>query len=265
MNTVPSRVGFIDIETFPYHGLAWNKYDTTLMNITSGGEVASVAYKIMGEKTTKVLALCDYDDYVAGSKDDTRLLTDLHKILSSLDYVIAHNGDNFDIKMIRTRILKLDLPPLPPIKTIDTLKVSRRLFRFPSNKLDDLCQELGIGKKVRHAGLEMWDACERGDMKEWAMMKKYNKHDVAPLLEQLYYRIRPHMTNHPNFSKQFIQGQHPPCPTCGAKNTAFNKYIYNLTSVRRQFQCRVCSLYFSTVLPKSEWNDTVKNRLSRFG
>lgn len=264
MSTVPSEVVFLDIETFPYEGMAWTKYEATMQNISSGGEVACVAIKKLDSHHTEVMALPDFDGYVAGSKDDRALLEALSKRLSKVDYVIAHNGDNFDIKMIRTRIIMLGLPPLPPFKTIDTLKVSRRLFRFPSNKLDDLCQDLGIGKKVRHSGFDMWLGCKAGDMKSWKEMKKYNKHDVSPLLEDFYLHIRPHMTNHPNFAKQFVQGQHPPCPMCGAKNTAFNKYVYNLTTVRRQFQCRVCSIYFSTSLPKSEWNDTVKNRLSRF-
>jgi len=260
---VPSRCLFLDIETFPYEGLAWQKHETELMEISSGGEIASIAWKWMGEKTTHVLALCDLPGYKKGVKDDFKLLEHIWKLLDEADVLIYQNGDAFDLRMIRSRLLVHKFTPPRPAQSIDTLKALRRIGRFPSNKLDEVCAQLGIGRKIRHDGLAMWIGCRDGDMKMWEKMKVYNKHDIF-LLEELYYYLRPWIQNHPNLAKNPVIGDRPKCPICGTANPRFRGYKYLTVSVKRQWYCRGCGHCYLTTLPRSEYNDTVKGNIGRF-
>ena len=61
---------------------------------------------------------------------------------------------------------------------------------------DDLGAFLGVGQKVKHGGFVLWLGCMKGDPKAWALMKKYNRGDVD-LLERVYLKERPWITNHP--------------------------------------------------------------------
>src|SRR5690606_26848571 len=68
-----------------------------------------------------------------------------------------HNCDKYDMKFIASRALKHGIPMLAKYKTTDTLKLARKHFNLNSNKLDYIAQFLGIGAKLKHRGMEMWD------------------------------------------------------------------------------------------------------------
>src|ERR1051326_8563093 len=102
--------------------------------------------------------------------------------MKKADILCGHNADNFDYKKLNTTFIKYRLEPLDKKPTIDTLKALRRIAKFPSNKLDEICGVLGIGRKLPHTGKHLWTACMNGDRKAWKVMEAYNKHDVDPLL-----------------------------------------------------------------------------------
>ncbi len=52
--------------------------------------------------------------------------------------------------------------PPAPFKEIDLLTVAKGRFRFVSNKLDYVAQQLGLGKKTEHSGHELWVQCMAG-------------------------------------------------------------------------------------------------------
>ena len=82
-------------------------------------------------------------------------------------------------------------------------------------------------------------------------MKKYNKHDVV-ILEQLYLKLRPWMSRHPNLAT--IAEVEKACPKCG--NTEGMKprgWSASSVSRRRVYQCVSCSGYSSgRVIERSE-------------
>ena len=82
-----------------------------------------------------------------------------------------------------------DLGSTPRHRTIDTLRIARSNFRFNSNKLDDLAQLLGVGRKLKHPGFPMWEGCMAGDKASWKLMEKYNAHDIF-LLEGVYNKLK---------------------------------------------------------------------------
>lgn len=122
------------------------------------------------------------------------MLKQIHKLLSEADAIIHYNGKKFDIPTLQAEFLMHGLPPIYGMVQIDLYPMVRRTFNFPSYKLDYVCQRLGLGKKVRHTGIEMWKQCmdarHHSHAKAWKIMEKYNRGDIL-LLERLYHKVRP--------------------------------------------------------------------------
>ena len=106
--------------------------------------------------------------------------------------------------------------------------------------MGDLGEHLGLGNKEATGGFELWKGCMLGDEKSWRIMKKYAKQDVD-LLQAVYERLRPWMTNHPN--RALLDGRPDSCPTCG--HEFFVRRGYQRTKVAQyaNFQCKGCGSY----------------------
>jgi len=187
---------------------------------------------------TKVYSLPDYKGYKKNKTNDRLLVSDLHRVFTDADIVIAHNGDNFDIKRANARFVFHGLTPPPTYKTVDTLKLARRSFRFDSNRLDSLARYLGLGRKLATQGKNTWLGCMNGDMKAWKTMTSYNKHDVE-LLYEVYMKLRPWARNHPNLG--LLMDRPHTCPICGEKNTLHRRgYEFTRAGRKQRFQCKSC-------------------------
>ena len=198
----------------------------------------SFAWRWQGEKKVHVLGLDDFPGYKPGSENDKPLAKALHALFDEADVTIAHNGDRFDRRKANARFLVHKLPPPSPYRTVDTLKVARQHFMFNSNRLGDLGKQLGIGTKLATGGFGTWRGCMTGDPAAWATMKKYNKQDVV-LLEEIYDRLLPWMTNHPNMAN--IASTPDACPKCGAVGRMIVRGYYHVqTLTYPKYQCRTC-------------------------
>jgi len=216
----------------------WNHYETNVIAYAVEGYMLSWSAKWLdGETITK--GLCDYKGYKPFSPDDSKLVNDLHQLFNEADILIAHNGDKFDIKKSNTAFIKNGLLPPEPYKTVDTLKVARRHFAFNSNKLDDLGQFLGCGRKIKHPGFDMWLGCEAGIKKDWDLMLKYNKQDVL-LLERVYKKLLPWIQNHP-YTKQ----SYPSCPKCPSKEFQKRGMEFSYGIPWQRAKCNNCGYNFS--------------------
>jgi hypothetical protein len=215
-------------------------WETNLIKIEESWFLLSFACKWLGEKRTTVKALPDYPSYLKNKKCDKLLCKDLAALLDEASIVVCHNGDKFDLPRCSSRILMHNLPRPSPFKTVDTLKICRKMFRFDSNKLDALCRQLDIGKKLPHTGFDLWERCMDGDPKAWAAMRRYNAHDVSPLLEGLYHRVKGWAPNHPNVDLIANRGS---CQTCGSMRTQSRGFRYTKASKFRQFACLDCGAW----------------------
>jgi hypothetical protein len=166
----------------------------------------SFSYKWLGEKQVHAYSLPDFRGYKPGSEDDKQLIKELWRLFDEADILVAHNGDRFDIRKSNARFAYYNLPPPSPYRTVDTLKIAKKYFNFTSNKLDELGNFLGYGRKLVHTGFHLWKGCMTGDPEAWRVMVRYNKRDVV-LLEQIYLHFLPWITNHPPLSAD--------CPNCG--------------------------------------------------
>lgn len=187
-----------------------NKWDFKVVKTIKHQELMCFAYKWMGEKKVKYVSRHDYKTY-------KEFVEVLWKLLNEANITIAHNGNRFDNKMANRFFIKEGFGPVKPYRSIDTLQVARREFKFQSNSLNDLCDYLEIGskKKITYADLEDDFMSGNPSKSVERLMKQYNIQDVV-LLEQLYFKLRPFIRNHPNLGD--LEEIDKICPKCGSPN-----------------------------------------------
>lgn len=247
MNSIAPRVILWDIETT--HNLAaifrlFEDY-TSHENIIQERYIVCAAWKVLGEK--QVHAVSTLDDPKRFAKDphnDIHVVNTLHDVLSEADVIVAHNGDQYDIKFTEGRMLAHGLSPLPPIPSIDTLKVAKSRLLLNSNKLDYLARYLGFGKKVATRN-ELWLRVLQGDKRAIREMVEYNKHDVV-LLEKVFLKLRPYCANHIN---RQLFGETQGCPRCGSRHVQSRGTHKAISRTYQRFQCQDCSGWFRGLKP----------------
>jgi DNA polymerase elongation subunit (family B) len=233
------KILLLDLETAPNTAYIWAHYEqNALKHLRQWYILAFCAKWIGGETVSKCLP--DYEGYQPNTDNDKALVSDLWNLFNQADVIIAHNGDAFDIKKTNARFLIHGFNPPSPYKSIDTKKIARRYFRFNSNKLDDLGNTLGVGRKMKHTGFELWDDCINGDLEAWELMRMYNRQDVL-LLERVYERLKPYMTNHPNMAilSEIKNG----CPVCSSTNLNKSGFSITATGKKERFQCLDCGAW----------------------
>ncbi len=105
-------------------------------------------------------------------------------------------------------------------------------FKFSSNKLNDLGEYLGVGKKVDTGGFKLWLGCMNGEKKSWLLMEKYNIQDVN-LLEAVYQKLIPWADNTPLMKDGLV------CNKCGGEVQFRGAYITR-THIGKRYQCKKC-------------------------
>ena len=243
------RILFYDIETAPNLAYVWGKYEQNVIAYVKEWELLTFAYKWGDEKEVHSETRLDYE----GS--EKKLVKSLWNVLSKADMVITHNGIQFDNKKMNAKFVEHKLPPLKPAAQIDTKSIAKRNFAFNSNKLDDLGQTLGLGRKVKHDGFDMWEGCIKGDPTAYANMARYNRQDVV-LLESVYFRLRPYASTLPNMA--VYSGKELGCEVCGGKT----KYVGNVVVGRTErglMKCYACGHSTKVAMGKLKVNKKVKH------
>lgn len=183
------KILILDIETSPMEGYFWGMWNQNipLNMITKHTSILSWSAKWMGAPEDTVM----YQD-VRDEKDkrnDKNILEPLRSLLEEADLIVAHNGDGFDIPKIKYRLKVNKFKPYAEPKSIDTLKIAKKVFGFDSNKLEHLtnmfCVKYKKSKHKNYVGNDLWTACLANDMRAFEEMEEYNKLDVLSL-EELY-------------------------------------------------------------------------------
>lgn len=174
--------------------------------------------------------------------DDRRIVRGLWELINEADIIIAHNAIGFDIPMINMRFFLNDIKPPSPYQVIDTLRVVRKQFKAPHNKLDYWCKQLGIDMK-NETTMALWKGCMQGNKEDLDYMLKYNKQDVF-ILEEFYLKLRSWIKNHPNFN--LYNGNSGGCSTCGSTNLTRNGSYPTNVNRFDSFQCDDCNSFSRT-------------------
>lgn len=169
-----------------------------------------------------------------------KMLKELHLLMSEADEIVSFNGTKFDIPIINKEFLLQGMGPPSPFQNVDLLRTVRRNFRFTSNKLDHIVQQLGIGAKMETGGFDLWTRCNEGDDEAWDLMEEYNLRDVI-LMDELYDILRPWANNLVNRS---VFQQDLVCDVCGSHNYKKDGFKYTRAGKYQAYQCKACGHYF---------------------
>lgn len=237
------RILLYDIETSPNVSFTWSGlYDQTVIKFVREWRILCVTWKWLGEKSINYCGQDSFPTHYRKNPDcDLKVVQQLHDLFDQADVTIGHNGDAFDRKKTNSRFLFHKMKPPSPYRTIDTLKLTRRHFKFNSNKLTDLGKTLGIGEKVATGGFNLWDGCMKGCPKSWAKMQRYAKGDIR-LLEKLYFLLLPWIDNHPNYGL-YSNTDEPTCTNCGSLKLIKRGTSYAYTQAYQRYQCTTCGKY----------------------
>lgn len=170
-------------------------------------------------------------------------MEEVWNVLDSANIICAHHGDAFDLKKLNARFIYHGLNAPSYYETIDTKKVASKYFKFDSNSLNNLGVYLGEGKKIENGGFELWVKCIAGDKDAWNRMKDYNKQDVA-LLERIYLRLRPFMSNHPNLNS-ITENAGENCPSCSSEDLIKRGFQPTKSGRKQRYQCNDCGSWSS--------------------
>lgn len=210
-------------------------------NILQERYVVTASWKDLGEKTVNgVSVLDDRKRFDKNPNDDYHVVKTIHDAMAGADIIVGHNGDQYDSKYLETRILFHGLDPLPPFRSIDTLKIAKNRFLFNSNRLDYLARFL-LGDKKVHTDNELWLEALKGNEAAIRKMLHYNKHDVV-LLEKVFLKLRPYMPDYVNH--QLFGHSVGSCPRCGSRKIQSRGIRRTVTQAYNQFQCMDCGGWF---------------------
>lgn len=237
-NEVGFKRLFFDIETSYNIVKAWRAgYN---LNINTGDiikerAIICVSYKWQHED--KVYNIT-WDE----NQDDKLLLIKVADLILRADEVVAHNGDRFDIKWLRTRCFMQGIPFPAYVKSLDTLRKSRSMFNFQSNKLEYITKAVNVSNKMESGGLKLWDdIILRNDPIAMKQMVAYCNQDVVAL-EEFYLKMFPYTKPETHVGIHNDKEKYS-CPQCGEEHKIekIKSIVSSSGNKQHLFGCKKCT------------------------
>lgn len=247
------KILFLDIETAPMQAYVWSRWKQNIYLDQTISEWFMISWSAKWLHHPEVMSeVLDSEEALA--EDDSRITEGIWNLLNEADIVVAHNGKRFDIPKLNSRFILNGFNPPAPYKQIDTFEVANTQFGFSSNKLDALAGYFGIDHKNK-TDFDLWRKCLYGDEEALVYMQEYNKKDVE-ILEEVYYRLRPWIKNHPNLAL-YVDSDSPVCPFCGGKHIEKEdkSFTYTPKGKYELFRCLDCGGTMrggSNIVPKTQ-------------
>lgn len=171
-----------------------------------------IAWRWYGQK--KVEFHAEWDD--AGRDAMLKAAWDAY---DQADILVGHNLDGFDTKTLKAEWSMMGLPMPRPFKSVDTLKIARREFRFESNQLGSLCERMGVPGKVDHYDPEVAREALAGNVAAQRRLRRYNIGDIEAS-EALFDAMRGWIPNHPFIG---TRGDEKVCNQCGSDDLTLDQ------------------------------------------
>ena len=149
------RILFYDLETKPLQAWVWSTGKQVvrhgqLVNKHSRYGIICVTYCWNDGKPAKSI------DWGYEEQNTDKLVEEFDKIIKQADHIIGKNNKRFDDKMLNAARMFAGLPAMPEwVRYTDDLEQQmRKYFRLPSQSLDYISSQLGLGGKIK---MEMQD------------------------------------------------------------------------------------------------------------
>lgn len=135
-----------------------------------------------------------YDTWENERSNDSQIVMDVASELSKYDILAAHFGTGFDLKFLRTRLLKWKLPPFPKVKILDPWKITKNNLSMSSYSLKRLCDLCGFNEKTEVTGEHWMKAALDGDQEAMDYIVEHCLADVE-MLEKLVDLVKPYSSS----------------------------------------------------------------------
>lgn len=223
-----------DIETSFCQGHFWRPgWGVNILphQIIKHAQIICISWKWEGEDEVYNL------DWGLKKQCDKTLLKKFIKELDKADEIIAHNGDRFDIKWIRTRAVFHGLEMKHTYNSIDTLKWAKKYLNLPSNKLSEICKYFNLVNKLDAGGISTWtDIVFNKDREALDRMLHYCDGDILSL-ESVFNKLLPYAK--PNLHYGVLRGGAKfNCPNCGSLPKWNKTYTTAAGTVQHYMKCR---------------------------
>jgi hypothetical protein len=250
----------LDIETAPMEAFIWDKKTEYVGHemVEQHTTILCASYRDPADSVIKTVSVSPATAKTV--RNDRPVCKHVHGLLTHCGeenvIVLAQNGDRFDLPKLKARFIYYGFRPLPPIKSIDTLKLLKQ-FRFDYNRLDFIDKHLnGIGK-VPTRGFPMWRdiiAIRSTPEKRKAAMAEmlsYCKGDILAL-ERVYKSIEPYVTLPHNVN--LWQRTYDKCPNCGKDGLIYReKPHFTKTRAYRRMSCKYCHKWCRETMSMKDW------------
>lgn len=228
----------LDIETRPLLAYTFALHDQNIgiNQIKERDGMLSFAARWHGERKTEFLA--------AWEVGEKRLVTRAAELLNEADTVVGWNSKRFDVRWIQAQLARFGRNRVSPFVNVDLMLSARRAWKLPSYKLDYVAQFLGIGRKVKTGGFDLWAEVLAGDVTAQRQMRRYNIADTN-LTDALYTRMLAGGWVHglPNAA---IEGGHV-CHACGSEKLQARGFQPTKTRRYQRWQCMECGAWSQSV------------------
>jgi hypothetical protein len=226
---------FFDIETSPNIVYTWRagwNITVTPESIIEERKIICISYKWENKPEVHRLS---WDKNMC----DKQMLIDFIKVANIADELVAHNGDRFDIKWIRTRCIYHRISMFPSYRSLDTLKKAKSSFYLNSNKLDYIAKFLKVGAKMETGGFDLWKQVMVNDREALEKMGLYCDQDVL-VLEAVYQEMKNYFKQ--NLHEGALDGKSKfSCPSCSSEKVKYLKLNSTAAgTLKRLMQCGVC-------------------------
>lgn len=248
-----AKVLLYDIETSPLVAYLWSKWQQGIQDddIIEDWSILCFSAKWLFEDKIMSFRLTEEE---LKTRDDSRIVKELWKLMDEADIIIGHNHQKFDNKKSNTKFLKYGLNLPSSYQNIDTLLHARKKFGITSNKLDYIGSYLNLGRKVE-TPKGMWREVMQGNYDMLIKMDEYCQGDVK-LLEDIYLYMRPYIQPHPNMGL-FVEDNVKSCTCCGSKNlTDLDKKYSTTVNQYTLYRCDDCG----SLMRSRESSMTVEQR-----
>ena len=235
------KVLVVDLENLPMEVYCYGLYDQNIgiSQIIQDSTMASFAAQWLGSKEI----IYHEVNWRTNPRDDSELSKKLWELMSEAEIVIGQNSISFDAKVANERFLRHKLGPCSPVKHIDTKRVAKKHFRFPSNSLEYMASRFCDSKKEKSKafhGMDLQIECLRKNPKAWKEMRLYNMQDVRATAE-LYQRLKPWGTglnrNLHTGGKVFA------CQECSSIHLNSRGFYISSSGKFRKYQCQSCGAW----------------------
>lgn len=236
------KILLLDLETSPLLASIWSLWGVNvgLNQLLESGEVICFGARWLGDKEVEFRSVHHDSKEV--------MLQRVWTLLNEADAMMGWNSKGFDMKHLNREFLEAGMVPPSPVAHLDLMLESRKLFKFPSQKLDYVAQTLGVGAKVTHEGHTLWLKCLAGDEEAWERMREYQIQDVQ-ILEGVYLKMLPWLEKHPNMG--LFSGESEACPNCGSTNLRESGEAVTSASVFKRYVCNKCGKWSRSAVRSS--------------